>query len=429
MELKEKKNDRLKGEVMIPGDKSISHRSIILGSLANGRSRIKGFLESEDCLNTLNAFREMGVQIERVGDKEYIIDGVGLRGLKEPDCILDCGNSGTSMRLLIGFLAAQDFYSVLSGDASLRQRPMKRIIKPLTKMGAMIWSREGGYAPLSIEGRSLSGIDYQLPVASAQVKSSILLAGLYSDQEVKIVEPALSRDHTERMLSGFGIDIKMEGYQIILPVDNNRRLYPQEIEVPGDISSAAFFITAGLITKGSEILLKDIGVNPTRSGFLDVVRDMGGEIKIINQREVSGEPIADIRVKSSQLKGIEISGEIIPKLIDEIPIIAVLASQAEGETIIKDASELRVKETDRIAAMVSQLSNLGVEIEELSDGMIINGPARIKGGVKVDSYGDHRIAMSLAIAGLVAKSEITILNTQVINTSFPDFKGRLLSLK
>ena len=428
MDLKVTKKDKLRGELVIPGDKSISHRSIILSSLANGRSRVRGFLESQDCLRTLTAFRNMGVEIEKVSQGEYLINGVGLRGLKEPERVIDCGNSGTSMRLLTGLLTAQDFYSVLSGDDSLRSRPMGRIIKPLSKMGARIWARNLEYAPLSIQGQPLSGIDYQLPIASAQVKSSILLAGLYTDQEVRIVEPALSRDHTERMLKGFGIELTKEGNLIILDKGDKGELHSQDIQVPGDISSAAFFITAGLITDDSEILLKDVGINPTRSGFIQVVKEMGGQIELINQREASGEPIADLLVKSSKLQGVEISGDIIPKLIDEIPIIAVLASQAKGETVIKDAAELRVKETDRIMATATELSKLGVEIEELEDGMVINGKAPITGGIKVKSYGDHRIAMALAIAGLVADETVTILNSDVINTSFPQFESLLSSL-
>ena len=333
------------------------------------------------------------------------------------------------MRIMLGLLAAQPFYSILTGDTSLRQRPMERIIKPLTRMGAHIWSRQGGYAPLSIRGSSLSGIDYKLPVASAQVKSAILLAGLYSDQRVKIVEPALSRDHTERMLRGFGVNLKKVGNHITLLPENNRKLYPQEIMVPGDISSAAFLITIGLITIDSQILIKDVGINPTRTGFLEVVKKMGGKITLLNRREVNGEPIADIEVKSSQLHGIKISGELIPKMIDEIPITAVLASQAAGVTVIKDAGELRVKETDRIKAIVSQLTHLGVDIEEQPDGMVIKGSNRVRGGIRVKSFGDHRIAMSLAVAGLVAEKEVTIINSDVINTSFPGFKETLFSLK
>ena len=425
MSLKVEKKDKLKGKVSIPGDKSISHRAVILSSLAEGKSKIKGFLESEDCLSTVNAFRNLGVEIQKVNCHQYIVKGVGLNGLKEPENILDCRNSGTTMRLMLGLLSAQKFYSILTGDDSLRKRPMERIIKPLTRMGAHIWSRQGGYAPLSVMGSSLSGIDYKLPVASAQVKSAILLAGLYSDQSVKIVEPALSRDHTERMLAGFGINMVKEGYNITLLPEDNRKLHPQEIRIPGDISSAAFFITAALITKDSHILIKDVGINPTRTGFLEVVEKMGGKIKLLNKREVSSEPIADIEVKSSQLHGIEIAGELIPKMIDEIPITVVLASQAAGVTVIKDAGELRVKETDRIRAMVSQLTRLGVKMEEFRDGMIIKGPNQIKGGISVKSFGDHRVAMSLAIAGLVAEHELTITDSQVINTSFPGFKETL----
>jgi len=427
--LKVGKKEGLQGEINVPGDKSISHRAIILAALAEGESKVEGFLESEDCLSTIYAFEKLGVEILHKKENEYIVKGVGLQGLKEPEDTLNCRNSGTTMRIMQGLLAAQNFYTVLTGDDSLRKRPMNRIINPLTKMGGKIWSREGGYAPLSIQGQSISGLDYKLPVASAQVKSSILMAGLYSKERVKIVEPALSRDHTERMLSGFGINIKKVGNTITLPPEDNKKLFPQEIKVPGDISSAAFFITASLITKNSELLIKDVGINPTRIGFIEVVKKMGGNIKLFNIREVSGEPIADIKVKSSSLKGVEISGDLIPKMIDEIPIAAVLASQAEGETVIKDAAELRVKETDRIYALVSQLSKLGVEIKELEDGLVIKGPNQIRGGVTVDSFGDHRIAMSLAVAGLRAESEIKVANSQVINNSFPGFKELLFSLK
>ncbi|AZR74186.1 3-phosphoshikimate 1-carboxyvinyltransferase [Anoxybacter fermentans] len=428
MDLKINQLNRLKGELVIPGDKSISHRSIILGSLADGKTRVKGFLESEDCLNTLAAFRAMGVTIEKIRPGEYIIEGVGLYGLKEPEQVIDCGNSGTSMRLLAGLLAPQNFYTVLTGDHSLRHRPMDRVIEPLNRMGAKIWARKGKYAPLSIQGSKLQGINYSLPVASAQVKSAILLAGLYADGDINLIEPGLSRDHTERMLIGFGVDLQKDGNKIHLSGETEKRLYPQDLQIPGDISSAAFFITAGLITSGSEILLKNVGLNPTRSGFIEVVKKMGGEIEFLNPRKMSGEPVADILVKSSKLHGITIEGEIIPRLIDELPIIAVLASQAEGKTIIRDAAELRVKETDRIKAMASELTKLGVEIEELPDGMVVQGPARIRGGVKVHSYGDHRIAMSLAIAGLVADSEIIIQESQCINTSFPEFVKILRSL-
>lgn len=419
---------KLKGKINIPGDKSISHRAIIFSSLSKGKARVKGLLESADCMRTLQAFKDMGVTINKIDKGEYIINGVGLQGLKEPEDVIDCGNSGTSMRLLTGLLSAQKFYSVLSGDNSLRLRPMDRIIKPLSRMGAKIWARDNKFAPLSIKGNKVRGLKYKLPVASAQVKSAILLAGLYTNQQVQIIEPALSRDHTERFLEGFGVDIRKEGYIIDLPENGQRELNNQDIQVPGDISSGAFFIAAGLITENSEIVLENIGINPTRSGFIEIVKKMGGDIEIKNKREISGEPIADLVVRSSKLQGTKISGKIIPKLIDEIAIIAVLASQADGKTVIKDAEELRVKETDRIKAMVSQLSKLGVKIKALSDGMIIEGSNEIKGKIAVDSYNDHRVAMSLAILGLIAKDEITIKESQVIETSFPQFKQILKSL-
>ncbi len=428
MDLHISKQKQLKGEVSIPGDKSISHRSIILGSLAKGRTRVQGFLESEDCLNTLRAFRQMGVEIRKVQPTEYLITGSGLYGLKEPDQVIDCGNSGTSMRLLTGVLAAQKFYSVLTGDDSLRNRPMDRVIEPLSRMGAQIWGRSGYYAPLSIRGTGLNGLTYTLPVASAQVKSAILLAGLYADGDIQISEPGYSRDHTERMLKGFGIELKKERTQILMPYEKERVLEAQDICVPGDISSAAFFIAAGLIVPGSEIYIKNVGINSTRSGILEVIKQMGGNLKILNQHLEGGEPVADILVKSSQLRGVTIAGEIIPTLIDELPIIALLASQAEGETVISDAGELRVKETDRIKAMVMELTKLGVEIIEKPDGMIIHGPATLTGGCMVDSHGDHRIAMTMGIAELLTREGLTMKDRQSINTSFPQFYELLRSL-
>lgn len=416
------------GDAKMPGDKSISHRSIILSSLARGKNLITGFLESEDCLNTIKAFRNMGVAINKESAGRYIVEGVGLRGLQEPDSVIDCGNSGTCMRILTGLLTPQKFYSVVSGDSSLRQRPMARIIKPLSEMGANIWSRGDHLAPLSIKGSQLHGIDYKLPVASAQVKSSLILAGLYADGDVSLTEPGLSRDHTERMLLSFGVDLKKEGSNIYMDAAAEPRLIPQEIEVPGDISSAAYFMAAALIVPDSKILLKDIGINPTRSGIIEVIKEMNGNIEIHNKRTVSGEPIADILVKKSQLQSTAVSGEIIPRLIDEIPVIAVLAAAAEGKTVIKDAAELRVKETDRIKAVVSELSKMNVDIKELDDGMIIKGPTRFKGTDNLQSYGDHRIAMSLAVAGLTADSKITVNNTQCINTSFPEFEELLSTL-
>lgn len=420
MNLKTRKCHKLKGDLTIPGDKSISHRAIIFASLAKGYSNLIGLLESEDCLKTLNAFRLMGVPIERNSKANYTIKGVGLKGLKEADRVIDCGNSGTSMRLLTGLLAAQDFYTVLSGDTSLRKRPMDRIIKPLREMKAKIWARRDNYAPLSIKGSQLSAINYTLPVASAQVKSSLLLAGLYADGKTILREPGLSRDHTERMLQGFGVNLKKSGLSIELDLQKDR-LEGQEIVIPADISSAAFFITAALIIDDSELLLRNIGINPSRSGFLKVVKDMGGDCQLINKRVVSGEPVADIIVKSSKLTGVNISGDLIPTLIDELPIIAILASRAEGRTVIKDAAELRVKESDRITNMISILSNMGVNVQELTDGMIINGPVELKGGFEVDSSGDHRIAMTVAIAGLLIDEPILINNSDSIKTSFPEF--------
>lgn len=411
----------LKGEIEIPGDKSISHRAVIMASLAAGKSTVKGLLESEDCLNTVQAFRSMGVNITRKEPGNYIIKGVGLRGLKEPEDIINCGNSGTSMRLLTGLLAAQNFYSVLTGDNSLRARPMGRVIEPLKMMGANIWARSGNLAPLSIKGGNLKGIDYVLPVASAQVKSSLLLAGLYVTDKVLIKEPSQSRDHTERMLRSFGIEVINNQGVIQLHNNKDNKLQAINLLIPGDISSAAFFMVAGLISQNSEIILRNVGINPTRNGIIEVIKRMEGQIDYLQEKTIGNEPVADILVKSSSLKSVEIKGDIIPRLIDELPIIALLASQAEGRTIIKDAEELRVKETDRIKATVIELKKLGVDIRELPDGMEINGPSTIKGGLEVESYGDHRIAMMLAIAGLIANDKIIINNSRSINTSFPEF--------
>ncbi|MFW5984873.1 MAG: 3-phosphoshikimate 1-carboxyvinyltransferase [Halanaerobiaceae bacterium] len=427
MEIKISKKKNLTGKVDIPGDKSISHRAIIFSSLAEGKSRIQGFLESEDCLHTLEAFRKMGINIEKINPGEYTVEGKGLKGLKEPSAVLDCGNSGTCMRIMTGLLSAQPFYSVLSGDESLRTRPMARIIEPLEKMGAQIWSRQKQQAPLSIKGQQLQAINYNLPVASAQVKSSLLLGGLFANGDMTLTEPGFSRDHTERMLADAGIPLQKDGLTVNLP-EGDYALAPLDIEIPGDISSAAFFVAAALLTENSEIEVNNIGLNPTRSGFLDVVEKMGGQIEVNNRRTSGGEPVADLRAKSSSLQGINIKGEIIPRLIDEIPIIAVLASRASGRTVIRDAEELRVKETDRIEAIVNELSKLGVKIAEFEDGMIIEGPTEFKGGQKLRSYGDHRIAMSLVVAGLTSRQPLTIENCDCIRTSFPQFQDLLFSL-
>lgn len=425
MELKVESKQKVAGEIRVPGDKSISHRSLILSSIAEGESKIEGLLEAEDCLSTMGIMRDLGIEISKEAAGSYRVQGKGLNGLEEADNVLDCGNSGTSMRLLAGLLASQDFYSVLTGDHSLRKRPMQRIIGPLSRMGAQIWSRRDGLAPLSIRGQKLCGMEYELPVASAQLKSSILLAALKTEEETVIIEPAVSRDHTERMLIGAGIDLEIEEDRIILKKAGERKLKPFNIKVPGDISSAAFFITAALIAEKGELLIKNVGINHTRSGFLEVVEAMGGKIELLNQKDQGGEATADILVKASDLKGTEVGGEIIPRLIDEIPIISVLAAFAEGETVIKDAEELRVKETDRIAAVVKEFKKLGIEIEEKEDGMIIAGSAEVEGGISVESYHDHRIAMSLAVLGLKSKKGLRIAGSEIINTSFPGFKELL----
>ncbi|WP_108137596.1 3-phosphoshikimate 1-carboxyvinyltransferase [Halanaerobium saccharolyticum] len=417
--------DKISGEIRVPGDKSISHRSLILASIAAGESKIEGLLEAEDCLSTMGIMRDLGIEITKGGAGKYTVQGKGLDGLEEADDVLDCGNSGTSMRLLAGLLASQDFYSVLTGDHSLRKRPMQRIIGPLSKMGAKIWSRRDGLAPLSIKGQQLEAMEYKLPVASAQLKSSILLAALKTEAETVIIEPAVSRDHTERMLKGAGIDLEILEDRIILKQAAERKLNPFEINVPGDISSAAFFIAAGLLAAEGELLIKNVGINQTRSGFLEVVEAMNGKIELLNKRDQGGEPTADILVKPSDLKGTEVSGEVIPRLIDEIPIISVLAVFAEGKTVIKDAEELRVKETDRIKAVVTEFERLGIEITENEDGMEISGPQPVEGGIEVESYHDHRIAMSLAVLALNSKRGITINGSEIIATSFPNFKELL----
>lgn len=413
-----KRTGALKGEVNIPGDKSVSHRSIMLGSIANGTTIVRGFLRGEDNYRTLEAFRAMGIEITDDGS-EIRIAGKGLHGLTEPGDLLDCGNSGTSMRLLTGLLAGQKFFSVLTGDQYLRRRPMKRVADPLSYMGASISGREGGSkAPLAITGRQLHGIRYESPVASAQVKSAILLAGLYAEGETSVTEPHVSRDHSERMLAHFGADIT------VLPngasVRGGKELTAREIDVPGDISSAAFFLVAGLIVPGSELLIRGVGINPTRTGILDILRSMGGDITLVDQRELSGEPVADLLVRASSLRGIEISGDVIPRAIDELPVVCIAAACAEGTTVIKDAQELRVKETDRIAAMAKNLRAAGVDARETADGMEIAGGGTIA-GCTVDSFGDHRIAMSMLVAGLVASDEITVTDTACIATSFPGF--------
>ncbi len=409
----------LRGEVSVPGDKSISHRSIMFGSLAEGTTRISGFLMGEDNLSTWKAFESMGVTISQTGIDALEIKGVGLNGLKEPGDVLDCGNSGTTMRLMTGLLAGQNFFSVLTGDKYLRKRPMKRVVTPLAAMGAQIWGRDGGEkAPLAIQGGALTPTTYASPVSSAQVKSAVLLAGLSVDGETTVTEPHLSRDHSERMLSCFGAEVRpFEGG---VSLTGRPRLLGQEVVVPGDVSSAAFFMVAGLITPGAELLIRNVGINPTRSGIIDILVAMGGQMEMLDIREQSGEPVADVLVRHSQLKGIEICGDMVPRAIDEFPVISVAAALAEGTTTIRDAEELRVKETDRIDAMVSELGKLGGQVEGRPDGMVITGVEQLNGGT-VTSHGDHRIAMSLAVAALSARDSVTIQDAACTETSFPGF--------
>jgi 3-phosphoshikimate 1-carboxyvinyltransferase len=408
----------VRGEISVPGDKSISHRSIMFGSLARGTTTVRGFLRGEDNMATLSAFRLMGVEIADDGEL-LTIAGRGLHGLQEPGDVIDCGNSGTSIRLLAGLLAGQRFFSVLTGDQYLRKRPMKRVVGPLGTMGAIIHGRAGGEkAPLAITGSPLKGINYSSPVASAQVKSAILLAGLYAKGETKVTEPHRSRDHSERMLAHFGAVVRVTDTGAA--VSGGQELEGRDVVVPGDISSAAFFLVAGLIVPGSELLIAGVGVNPTRTGIIDILQAMGGDIQLLNQREVSGEPVADLLVRSSALKGIEIGGDVIPRAIDEFPVVGIAAALAEGTTIIRDAQELRVKETDRIVASAANLRLAGVTVEETPDGMIVTGRGRLD-GCTVDSRGDHRIAMAMLIGGLAASGPVTVTDTACIATSFPSF--------
>lgn len=408
----------LRGELEIPGDKSISHRAIMFGSLAKGTTEVTHFLQGADCLSTISCFKKLGIEIENTPDK-ILIRGKGLHGLSAPTDILDCGNSGTTTRLISGILCGQNFTSTLTGDSSIQKRPMKRIMEPLSRMGADISSIYGNNcAPLTIKGSKLKGIHYHSPIASAQVKSAILLAGLYAEGETRVTEPYISRNHSEIMLSYFGANIRTEDTTAILlpePI-----LEGQKIAVPGDISSAAYFIAAGLLVPGSEILLKNVGINPTRDGILRVAKEMGGNIELLNINTDNGEPTADLLVKSSSLKGITIGGEIIPTLIDEIPIIAIIAVFAKGTTVIKDAAELKVKESNRIQVMVDNLKAMGADIESTEDGMIIHGGKDLHGAI-IDSHKDHRIAMSFAIASLLADGHMTILDRNCVDISFPSF--------
>jgi len=423
MDFKKVKN--IKGEVTIPGDKSISHRAVMIGSIAKGTTQVHNFLQGADCLATIDCFQKMGIEIIN-NTTTVTIKGKGLHGLTKPTSILDVGNSGTTTRLISGILVAQDFDVQLNGDASIQTRPMRRIIEPLCLMGANIKSVNGdGCAPLEISGSPLKAISYQSKVASAQVKSSILLAGLYADGITSVTEPYLSRNHSELMLKAYGANVTSNNTTAtITPVEE---LFAQKINVPGDISSAAYFIVAGLIVPNSEILIKNVGINPTRDGIIRVCQAMGAHIEIMNQKQSGGEITADIFVKSSELKGITIGGEIIPTLIDEIPVIAVLACFAEGQTIIKDAAELKVKESNRIDAVANNLKNMGADITPTEDGMIIQGGRSLKGAV-IESLLDHRIAMSFAIASLVSEGTTTINDAECVNISYPQFYNDLNKL-
>lgn len=408
----------VQGELRVPGDKSISHRSVMLGSLAEGETRVRGFLEGEDALSTLKAFQAMGVEIDGPNNGELRIQGRGLRGLQAPSGALDLGNSGTSMRLMAGILAGQSFDSVLSGDVSLSKRPMGRVADPLRLMGAVVDTEAGGRPPLRITGKGqLQPIDYAMPMASAQVKSCVLLAGLYAEGETSVTEPAPTRDHTERMLRGFGYDVDVSGATARL--QGGGRLTGVDIDVPADISSAAFFMVAASIAKDSECLLQHVGINPTRTGVIDILRLMGADISLENEREVGGEPVADIRVRSADLKGIDIPEHLVPLAIDEFPVLFVAAACAEGVTRLSGAEELRVKESDRIQVMADGLIELGVKAEPTADGIEIEaGPM---GGGDIQCHHDHRIAMAFAVAALRADGEIRIHDCDNVATSFPNF--------
>ncbi|MED0674951.1 3-phosphoshikimate 1-carboxyvinyltransferase [Aneurinibacillus thermoaerophilus] len=413
----------VRGEVTVPGDKSISHRAVMFSALAEGTTTIEGFLPGADCLSTISCFRKMGIDIEQEGE-HVRITGKGWYGLTEPAEVLDVGNSGTTIRLMLGILATQPFHSVLVGDESIARRPMGRVTIPLRQMGADIAGRQnGGFTPLSIRGGNLKGIEYRSPVSSAQVKSAVLLAGLQAEGETVLYEPGLSRDHTERMLRSFGIEV--QSFEGGVRVRSGQRLVsPGRIQVPGDISSAAFLLVAAAILPGSHLMIRNVGMNPTRTGIIDVLKEMGADLILHNVRETNGEPVADIEIKHAPLRGIEIGGAIIPRLIDEIPVISVLATQAEGVTVIRDAAELKVKETNRIDTVVAELGKLGADIEPTEDGMIIRGKTRLTGAT-CDSHGDHRIGMAAAVAALAASGETTIQNTESINVSFPGFFTKL----
>ena len=416
---------QLKGTITVPGDKSISHRSVMFGAISNGLTEVTGFLQGADCLSTIACFQKLGIEIENDNQKVKIY-GKGLHGLQAPSGILDAGNSGTTTRLISGILAGQPFETTITGDASIQKRPMGRIMTPLSMMGASFESHaKENCAPFTIHGGNLHGIHYDSPVASAQVKSSILLAGLYADDITSVTEPQLSRNHTELMLRGFGANVLSEGTSATIHPEPE--LFGQKITVPGDISSAAYFIAAGLIAPNAEILIQNVGINPTRDGILKVAKAMGGKITYLNERIVSGEPVADILVESSDLAATEVSGDLIPTLIDEIPVIAVMAAFAKGTTIIKDAQELKVKESDRIAVVTDNLKVMGADITATDDGMIING-GRPLHGCQIQTHADHRIAMAFTVAGINAEGETTFDDPNCVAISYPTFYQDMLGL-
>ena len=412
----------LQGRIRVPGDKSISHRALMLGAIAQGQTQIQGLLLGEDPRSTASCFQAMGAEISELNTESVKVKGIGLGNLQEPPDVLNAGNSGTTLRLMLGLLASHQgrFFSV-TGDSSLRSRPMSRVVKPLQEMGAQIWGRnKASIAPLAIQGQSLKAIHYHSPIASAQVKSCILLAGLMTEGKTTVTEPALSRDHSERMFKAFGAQIDVDADTNSVTITGGNQLYGQQVIVPGDISSAAFWLVAAAIVPDSELTIENVGVNPTRTGVLEALEMMGANIVQENQRVVAGEPVADLRVRSSNLKGCTIAGDIIPRMIDEVPILAVAAVFAEGTTVIKDAAELRVKESDRISVMAQQLTKMGAKVTELPDGMEITGGTSLT-GTELDSYTDHRIAMSLAIAGLNASGTTTVGRAEAASISYPNF--------
>lgn len=412
------KKPSLRGTIRIPGDKSISHRAVMFGAMAAGTTTVDGFLLGDDCLSTISCFRKLGVDIKVDGNKVSIFSK-GIAEWNEPQEILDTGNSGTTTRLMLGILASTNIHAIVIGDESIARRPMKRVIEPLREMGAHIFGRSGGqFTPLAVQGKRLKGIDYQMPVASAQVKSAILLAGIQAEGTTIVRETERTRDHTERMLRQFGVNVQSD--HGIIQLNGGQTLTSTHVDVPGDISSAAFFLVAGAIANSSEIILENVGLNPTRAGIIEVLKRMGATLEIEESKSFGEEPVGTITIRNSSLKGIEVSGHLIPRLIDEIPIIALLATQANGVTVIKDAAELKVKETDRITAVVTELKKLGADIEATDDGMVIKGPTQLSGG-QINSYGDHRIGMMGAIASVISSESIDIDDPSCISVSYPNF--------